>query len=605
MAPSASAVPPAPRTARSPQAAESGLPAAERAALDEQIALLEEGSRVWVALTLDQRARLLRRVRDAVGTVAAEWADLATTSKGLEPGHPLSAEEWLGGPYAIISLLDALRETLHALAAGRSPLDGVALGTAPGGRLRAHTFPLNGTERLLLSGFSGEVWFRPGVSAGDARREAGLAQLDPTRPGGVGLVLGAGNVASIPAADVLYELIACNRVALLKLNPTQDSLLPVFERALAPLIEPGFLRIVRGGAATGAYLTSHPRIAHVHITGSSETFDAIVWGSARRPADGDSDAAAEERSAEPQLRVPITAELGGVSPIIVVPGRWTAADLKYQAEHVATMRLVNAGHNCIAGQVVIVSADWPQRGEFLRELHAAYAAAPVRPIWYPRSDERLEAAASHYPSAVWSADRTRAIVEVGPHADPTAIETTEYFAPILGVVDVGGTGQEFLDAAVAHANEELSGTLGANVIIDPVTEDALGEGLERAIADLRYGDIAINTWTAFNFLTARMTWGGFPGGTLADVSSGIGVVHNALLLDRVERSIGRGPFRPFPRSLGDTIRRVRRSQATVLPTPPWFVSSRTGAEVSAGLTRYLIDGKVPGLLKTLAKAMQA
>jgi hypothetical protein len=35
------------------------------------------------------------------------------------------------------------------------------------------------------------------------------------------------------------------------------------------------------------------------------------------------------------------------------------------------------------------------------------------------------------------------------------------------------------------------------------------------------------------------------------------------------------------------------------------VSSRTGAEVSAGLTRYLVDGKLPGLLKTLTKAMQA
>ena len=45
-------------------------------------------------------------MRDAVGAAAEDWADIATTSKGLEPGHPLSAEEWLGGPYAIISLLD-------------------------------------------------------------------------------------------------------------------------------------------------------------------------------------------------------------------------------------------------------------------------------------------------------------------------------------------------------------------------------------------------------------------------------------------------------------------------------------------------------------------
>ncbi len=562
------------------------LPDDERAALDADIDRLEEGARVWVALTLDQRARLLGRVRDALGRVAQEWADAATMSKGLEPGHALSGEEWLGGPYAVIGLLDALRETLEALAKGKSPLDGVKLDAAPGGRLRAHTFPLNGTEKFLLSGFTGEVWFEPGVTADEARRAAGLAQLTPTDSGGVGLVLGAGNVTSIPVADVLYELFAHNRVALLKVNPTQDSLVPVFERALAPLIEPGFVRIVRGGAATGAYLTSHPRIAHVHITGSAATFDAIVWGP---------DAADRET---PKLKVPITAELGGVSPIIVVPGVWSAADLKYQAEHVATMRLVNAGHNCIAGQVVIVSSDWPQRTEFLHRLHEAYAAAPERPVWYPRSDERLEAAASSYPDAVWCADRTRAIVEVKDGDDRAPVETIEYFAPILGVAEVGGTGQEFLDAAVAHANEKLTGTLGANVLIDPATEAALGDGFERAIAELRYGDIAINTWTAFNFLTARLTWGGYPGATLADVSSGIGIVHNALLLDRVERSVARGPFRPFPRSIGKGV-------FTILPTPPWFVSSRTGAEVSAGLTRYLVDGKLPGLVATLTKAMQA
>ena len=598
MSPTSSATPAKPRKAPAKRAPKSDLPADERAALDADIDRLEAGAKVWVALTLDQRARLLGRVRDAVGVVAQEWADAATMSKGLEPGHPLSGEEWLGGPYAIIGLLDALRETLEALAKGRSPLDGVTLDEAPGGRLRAHTFPLNGTEKFLLSGFTGEVWFEPGVSAIEATRAAGLAQLTPTVSGGVGLVLGAGNVSSIPVADVLYELFAHNRVALLKVNPTQDALVPVFERALAPLIEPGFVRIVRGGAATGAYLTSHPRFTHVHITGSAVTFDAIVWGTGE-------DAAAARAAARPKLQVPITAELGGVSPIIVVPGRWSAADLKYQAEHVATMRLVNAGHNCIAGQVVIVSSDWPQRAEFLRELHAAYAAAPERPVWYPRSEERLEAAASAYPDAVWSADRTRAIVGVGESEDADAVETVEYFAPILGVALVGGTGQEFLDAAVAHANDRPTGTLGANVIIDPATEEALGEGFERAIADLRYGDIAINTWTAFNFLTARLTWGGFPGATLDDVSSGIGVVHNALLLDRVERSVARGPFRPFPRSVGDQLRRLSLSKSTILPTPPWFVSSRTGAEVSAGLTRYLVDGKLPGLVKTLTKAMQA
>ena len=80
-----------------------------------------------------------------------------------------------------------------------------------------------------------------------------------------------------------------------------------------------------------------------------------------------------------------------------------------------------------------------------------------------------------------------------------------------------------------------------------------------------------------------MTWGGFPGATLADVGSGIGVVHNALLLDRVERSVAQGPFRPFPRSASSALGRGRFS---VLPKPPWFVSARTGAPVSEGFTRF-------------------
>ncbi|MFG6503446.1 aldehyde dehydrogenase family protein [Microbacterium sp. P05] len=563
----------------------------EDATLDQHLAALETGARLWSQFTLDQRARLLTRVHTTVGAVAAEWADAAATAKGLAPASPLRGEEWQTGPYATLVGLDAARTTLDELAAGRSPLDGVRLDAAPGGRLRARVFPADASDRLLLSGFSGEVWFEPGVTAASARASAGLAQLTPGTSGGVGLVLGAGNVSSIPVLDVLYELLSANRVSLLKVNPTQDPLVPVFERAFAPLIELGFLRIVRGGGEVGAYLTQHPAFSHVHITGSATTFDAIVWGTDR------------DAHTQPRLAVPITAELGGVSPIIVVPGRWSDADLRFQAEHIATMRLNNSGHNCIAGQVVLISETWPQRDAFVGALRAAYEAAPSRPVWYPRSDEKRAAAASDYPAAVSSADGTRLLVELGSEGDARALETTEYFAPVLGVVALPGLGEAFLDTAVAHANERLSGTLGANVLIDPSTEAALGAGFERAIAELRYGGIAINAWTGVSFTVPQLSWGGFPGATLEEVGSGIGVVHNALLLDRVERSVLRGPFRPFPRSIGALA--SRRGVFTVLPKPPWFVTARTGTAVSAGLARFRARGKVLPLLVTLARAFRA
>lgn len=565
-----------------------------QSSLDAAVSDLETGSRAWRALTLGQRAALLRRLHTTTSAVAEEWADVASTSKGLATGHPLRGEEWLSGPYAAIVAIDAYADTLGALAAGRSPLEGLRMGTAPGGRTVVHTSPLTATDALLLSGYTTEVWLPPGVDAATARRRAGLAQLHPTEAGGVGLVLGAGNISAIPVLDVLYELLAFGRVSILKVNPTQDVLVPVFERALAPLIEPGFLRVVRGGGEVGAFLTQHPGITHVHITGSEATFRAIVWGTG---------AEADERLSEhrPLLHTPISAELGGVSPIIVVPGRWSRADLRFQAEHVVTMRLHNSGHNCIAGQVVILSRDWPQRAEFLAELRGAYERAPARPVWYPHSDAKLDAARAAYPDASWCGDGTRAIIESTPD-ESSALETTEYFSPVLGVVDLPGAGREFLDAAVAHANERLTGTLGANVLIDPATQHELGVGFEESLAALRYGTIAVNAWTAFGFLTPTATWGAFPGGTLEHAPSGMGVVHNALLIDPVERTVVRGPFRPFPRS----VRTLLSGRGlSVLPKPPWFVTSRTGAAVSEGFTRFRMDGDIARMALTLAAAFRA
>jgi hypothetical protein len=113
----------------------------------------------------------------------------------------------------------------------------------------------------------------------------------------------------------------------------------------------------------------------------------------------------------------------------------------------------------------------------------------------------------------------------------------------------------------------------------------------------------VNTWTGVAFTVAQLPWGAFPGGSLAEVGSGIGVVHNALLLDRVERSVLRGPFRPFPRSVTGWLR--GRGGFSALPKPPWFVSSKTGAQVSEGLTRFRASGSIPHLMRTLARALRS
>ncbi|MEO7754392.1 MAG: aldehyde dehydrogenase family protein [Terracoccus sp.] len=571
---------------------EGELPSEERARLDAIVMGMKEGESRWAALDLPARVTLLAEVHRTVAAAADAWVAGAVQAKGLAATSPLVGEEWTSGPYCTLTALLALQHSLSAVAAGRSPLDGKKLGTAPGGRVTVPALPSNRFEYLLLHGFTADVWIRPGVTADQVRSRAGLGARTPSETAGVGLVLGAGNITSIAPLDVLYELVAHNRVVVLKLNPTLDALLPAYEAAFAPLIDLGVLRIVAGGGDVGAYLSQHEGISHVHITGSAATHDLIVWGRGE-------DAAERRAAGTPLLGTPITSELGGVSPIIVVPGDWSAADLAYQARHVATQRLHNGGYNCIAGQVVVLSSDWPQREDFVEQLRIAMDKAPGRAPWYPRSGERVESAATSFADARrLGPDGGRLLVDARGSATASVVETTEYFAPVLGIVDVSGTGKAFLDAAVDLVNDDFVGTLGANVLVDPATLKSLGTVFDDAVARLEYGTVAVNAWTGVGFLTANASWGAFPGHTLEDVGSGIGVVHNAFLLDDVERTVVRGPFRPFPRSAAG-------GEFALSPTPPWFVSARSARTTGELLTRFAAKpswGKLPRIFGSAFRA---
>ncbi|MFT4262666.1 MAG: aldehyde dehydrogenase family protein [Nocardioides sp.] len=552
-----------------------------RAELDADIAALTAGAEHWAGLTLRQRADLFDQVHDAVAAHAQTWAEVAVAAKRTPAAY--AGEESLAGPYAAMNAFAGVARSLRLLAEGKSPIDGLPTGTGPGGRTTVKILPSDAQEVVLFSGFSASVWLEPGVSVDQARAEAGLGARRTGENGGVGVVLGAGNVSSIGPLDVLYELVSANRTSVLKLNPTFATLKPVLDMAFAPLVGAGLMRVVNGGAAVGGYLTGHDGISHVHITGSGLTHDAIVWGTGE-------EARTRRAAGDPKLTKEITSELGGVSPIIVVPGEWSKADLRYQAEHVATQRLQNAGHNCIAGQALILSSDWPQRDAFLDELRAVLDELPPRPAWYPGSEAKLEQATTSYPEAEIHTSG-RLLVEV---TDETSQDlfTTEYFAPVLGHTTLPGAGADFLANAVEFANERLDGSLGAAIIADPKTLRGMGARLQDLLASLRYGVIGVNAWTAVGFLLHGATWGAFPGNTLDEVGSGIGIVHNSHLLAHAERTVVTGPFRPFPRS-------VLGGELSLSPKAPWFLSSKTANTTAARLTAFAGKSswaRIPGIV---------
>jgi acyl-CoA reductase-like NAD-dependent aldehyde dehydrogenase len=572
--------------------ADSKLDDATKTRLDATIAQLAQAELAWAKTSLADRAALLGKLHASVAKSAAHWAKAASAIKGIGKKDQAVGEEWISGPYPVLSAAATLAQSMLDLSRGTSPLAAKKFGSAPGNRVTIPVLPGNAYEAILLHGFSAEVWLQPGTTADDAKARAGLGARDPEKTDGVGLVLGAGNITSIPPLDVLYEIFAHNRVVLLKLNPVMDGMLPVYQTALRPLIERGLLRLVIGGGDVGSYLAHHPGISHVHITGSAATHDVVVWGAGQEGRD-------RKAANTPLLQKPITSELGGVSPIIVIPGKWSDADLKYQAEHVATQRLHNGGYNCIAGQIVVLSKDWAQKDAFLAELRSALDRTPERKAWYPGSDGRVGQAASSYPDAErLGPGGTRLLVDVKAGGDASVMECTEYFSPVLGVVELEGGGQRFFDSAVETVNRDFLGTLGANVIVDPATKKRFGSGFREAISKLEYGTIAINAWTGIGYLTAAAPWGAFPGHDLADVQSGIGTVHNALLIDSPERTVVTGPFRPFPRSFAG-------GEFALFPKPPWFVTSRSAATTGRRLVAFVSKPSWARMPAVFASAFRA
>ena len=553
--------------------------------LDQALTELSAARDVWANTSVAARVDLLQQIKDQLIKVAEGWALTAARKKQIPEGSPLVGEEWMSGPYALMMGCNALIDTLSGMQ-GKRFLDKVKLRKLVTGRIAAQVMPTNIWDKLLLSGVRAEVWMQEGITCENLRTHT-ASVYDAPPPAKVALVLGAGNIASIAPLDCFHKLFNENQVVILKMNPVNDYLTDYLLVALSPLIDLGVLRIVKGGADVGGYLCQHPLVEEIHITGAEASHDRIVWGE---------DVAAAKARGVPVNTRRITSELGAVCPTIVVPGPWNAADLQFQAEHIATQKLHNSGFNCIACQMLVLPADWDKTHVLMDNVAKVVARVPARQAYYPGATERMAEFARHS-DKVAKFDRGDAPACVVASGGDPWLQENEVFAPAMSTHEIAGSDPEsYLHEAIRYANEELHGTLGANVLIHPATIKAIGKKkFEALIAELRYGCIAINAWSGLGFLLSQATWGAFPGHTLDNVQSGIGVVHNSFMFDRPERSVITAPFQPFPRNLlsGGT---------SMLPRPPWFVTHKRADKVGRLLTQIAYR---PGALKLPAIMLAA
>ncbi|WP_339770009.1 aldehyde dehydrogenase family protein [uncultured Pseudosulfitobacter sp.] len=543
--------------------------------LDAALGVLSTSRNAWARTPNAERIAILSEIKDRLLEVSEGWAETAARHKLIPSGSALVGEEWTSGPYAVMSACNGLIQTLSQME-GKAFLAALPTRQTANGQLAVRVMPHSIWDRLLLSGVTADVWMQPDVTAANLAQHTAQAYDTPPgqREGKVALVLGAGNIASIAPLDAFQKLFVEHQVVILKMNPVNDYLTEYLEAALKPLIDRDALRIVRGGAEVGGYLCTHPQVDEIHITGAAASHDMIVWGAGQEGADN-------KRAGTPKIDKPITSELGAVCPTIVVPGHWSDADLQFQAEHLATQKLHNSGFNCVACQMLILPADWPQKGKLLGNLRDVMAGLDARQAYYPGAEDRMQSFGDHAPGAEQFDRGSAPACIVAPADGDGWFARNEVFAPALSTHEIAGRDPAaYLIEAVRYANETLTGTLGANILIHPATIRQIGrKRFESIIAELHYGTIAINAWTGLAFLSTACPWGAFPGHSLQDVSSGIGFVHNTFMFDKPERVVIRAPWRPFPRNL-------LSGGMTLLPRPPWFVTNRRQHVVGKLLTRF-------------------
>lgn len=561
--------------------------AGDTARLDAAVAGAAAAAESWTRTSIRERVALLDATRAATARQAHRWVAVACATKGIPTSAPIAGEEWMSGPVLTLRTLRLLARTLRAV----ETTGGVGLPrpayARPDGQVVVPVHPTDRYDALLYPGTTAEVRLSGAVTLTEAASTmAATYALDHVRTPRVAVVLGAGNITSIGPTDALSKLFAEDATVVLKVNPVLGALLPVYGDAFRPLVDAGLLQLVGGGAAAGAHLVAHPDVTSVHVTGSDKTFDAIVFGAGE---------AGRRRKVQrrPLRSTPVTAELGNVTPVLVVPGPWSATDVTAAGENVATMLAHNAGFNCIAARVLVTAAGWPQRQALLDAVRATLRRTPPRPAYYPGATERFGAFVDAYPRA----ERLSAPVDgtlpwtlipaVAPGEDQLCFNT-EAFCGVLAETTLNVRDPvAFLDAAVGLCADRLWGSLAVTILVHPTSlrDRATAAAVERAIDRLRYGTVLVNHWAGLAFALGSTPWGAYPGHPVNDIGSGVGVVHNTFLLGRTEKSVVRGPFRSWPR-------------------PAWFVTNRQAHVIGARLAAFEAAPsplRLPGVLAAAAR----
>lgn len=519
--------------------------------LEAAVQVLAAHKDLWVRQPIPMRLKYLETMLDDFASIAIAWVEQVSVAQKITAQDGAIGSEWMSGPYSVLRNIRCLQSALLDIQSTGYPRLPNAPAMRPNGQLSVQVFPQTIYDRLLYSGYKAEVWFEPQVNLGNFKSFQAQAYHNTALPGKLAMVSGAGNLAGIPVTDVLDRLFVQNQVVMLKMNPVNDFMGPLFAHGFRCLIEAGFLRIGYGGIEEGAFLCQQREIDEIFITGSDKTFEAIVFG----PGESGAHRKAER---QPLLNKPVSGELGNVTPAIVIPGAWSQEDLAYQAENLVSWITSNASVACNTPRVIVLHAGWSQRAAFLDALRKCFAQTPLRYAFYPGSQERYRAFLDAHPQAEkighpQAGELPWTIIHDVDIENPAEIcFKTEAFCSVVAMLEIEADDIPcYLERAVAFANQKLWGTLAAGLFVHPKTlqDPRVKAAFEKAIQDLQYGTIGVNCPAGLSWVMMTTPWGAYPGHDIYDIQSGNSFVHNTLMFSAIQKTVLYAKFREKPKPI--------------------------------------------------------
>ena len=555
-----------------------------QAEMDQALTILTTHKNDWAMMDIPGRIALLDQIKQDLSKVEKRWITASMAAKGTHAETMAEGEEWWSLTLAYRQIR-FLRKALQDIARFGKPQIPGKVTTRRNGQVVAQVVPYDWKEQFAIPGVRAEVWMDRSVAlpANDIPQASFYHR--PDKKGQVCLVLGAGNMAALIVEDILNKLFIEGQVVALKMNPVNEYLGPIFSDGFGCLVQAGYLQILYGGGVEGTYLCNHPAVETVYMTGADRTFDAIVFGSGTEGKE-------RKQARRPQFTKPFGAELGSISPVIVVPGPWTSKDIKNQAARFGSWLVPNSGCYCLTPRMMIQMKNWEHREELNREIATFLTTIKTRKAYYPGSFELHRQFVEAHPQALQlgkpQADHLpwTFIVDVdAANSDDICFKREPFMSLYSETALEADNVVEFIRKAVEFANERLWGNLVASIVVHPASlkDKAIAAAVDQAIADLRYGSIVINHWGLLAYYMKITPWGAYPGNELHDIQSGTGFVNNPLMFDRVQKSVIYSDFAPVP----DT-----------------FLANLTNSYlVFRQVTRYYFDPSIGNLFNVIRRAM--